>query len=659
MKKTNEPIFTPYTIGPYVLKNRLVALPVFTGYAFADGKVSPMMLEHYARLGASGVAMVIVANAAVSADGRTSPFSLRIDHDNYLDGLSALAEAIQREGSLACLQLNHAGQLASADQPRQPAPVQMKHLRFKISALKEFMEFFPLEKRYGLTHRFLKQANKWQKGMNAEEQTQVIASFCQAARRAYHAGFDMIELHGANGYLICQFLSAFSNSEYPRVQEDFEQRTHFPLALIKSIKQHLPKDFPIGFRLILEEWVPNGIDVQQAIGFAKMLEKVGIAYLSNSAGTFNSIFLKNIRKRMARPAYLQQEVAMLHRHVKTPVIISGRILTPAIANQLIENRATDLIGLGRSLRTDPDWVSKAQQPNQQIRSCVNCLWCLKQVILDQGFNCQRWPERMRLKTMLRHQLQQRNNRILCVVAEPEDFTPLKIFLEQMKPAPKCFSPSLLCLPDKPRAQVFEAEKQAFIDWLERQDPSLGPIYCHPHRKAISPELQVQDATAKYNYGVVLLPQNRLQAWRTRLCFQIRKRAVVLMGRSLPCKRLLVAVDLSEATLLILSFLKAFQLHEPEVRVKIVHMQRHSDEPVQAKWQRMTEACQMDPDMLPLDIVETEMDPATGIVELVRHQAFDTIIMGRRGLSGLKRLLLGSVSAKTLKYLPNHTLIFID
>lgn len=113
--------------------------------------------------------MVVVANAAVAEDGRTSRFCLRIDSDDCIDGLSTLAETIKREGAVACLQLNHAGALAGSNHPSQPASTQIRHPGFKISAFKDFMEFFPLEQRYGLTQRFLRQVNHWREGMTEAE----------------------------------------------------------------------------------------------------------------------------------------------------------------------------------------------------------------------------------------------------------------------------------------------------------------------------------------------------------------------------------------------------------------------------------------------------------------------------------------------------------
>jgi 2,4-dienoyl-CoA reductase (NADPH2) len=177
-------IHTPLQMGPYRLKNRLVALPVFTGYANPDGCVSPLLLTHYTRLAASGVSMVVVANVAVSSDGVTSEFNLRIDADRYVSGLSDLAAAIRDQGALACIQLNHAGRFAKTEQPLLASPADASHLVHHMSALKGFMHAFPFEKRFGLTHFFLKQIAAWHRSMTEAQIDAVITQFGRAAMRA-------------------------------------------------------------------------------------------------------------------------------------------------------------------------------------------------------------------------------------------------------------------------------------------------------------------------------------------------------------------------------------------------------------------------------------------------------------------------------------------
>ena len=159
---------------------------------------------------------------------------------------------------------------------------------------------------------------------------------------------------------------------------------------------------------MLREWVPGGIKLPQAIAVAKLLENEGIAYLSATEGTFNSIFFGDVMKKMSQPAYLRKDMEKLTGGIKVPTIISGRILGPSLANELIREKTADLIGLGRPLRVDFNWVKKAKKQNQKIISCTNCNWCLKRVVLDQGFSCRRWPKMIQQRADLDHQLLTRN-----------------------------------------------------------------------------------------------------------------------------------------------------------------------------------------------------------------------------------------------------------
>ena len=229
--KASPTIFSPFSLGPYRLKNRLVALPVYTGYAYPDGRVSPQLIAHYARLAASGVSVVVVANAAVAPEGMTSLHNLRVDRDDYLPGLARLAQTIRRQGALSCLQLNHAGRLAKTRQPLLPCPADKKNLAFNIAALKDFMNFFPFERRFDLTRSFLRRIGTWRRAMTFEERRKIIVDFADAAERASQAGFDMVEIHGANGYLLCQFLSRFTNKLSSDSGGSFASRAAFPLAV--------------------------------------------------------------------------------------------------------------------------------------------------------------------------------------------------------------------------------------------------------------------------------------------------------------------------------------------------------------------------------------------------------------------------------------------
>ena len=177
-------LFSQAKIKGLKLKNRLVALPVFTGYALPDGRVSSLMIEHYRRLARSGASMVVVPNVAIAENGRTSDRSLLIDRDEQIDELRRLAGVIKENKAVACLQLNHAGRYAVTDRPMLPSAMDATEIARNISVLKSFMESFPFVKRFGLTAHVANMTAGWTREMTNGDIQQTIAMFGEAAQSA-------------------------------------------------------------------------------------------------------------------------------------------------------------------------------------------------------------------------------------------------------------------------------------------------------------------------------------------------------------------------------------------------------------------------------------------------------------------------------------------
>ena len=255
-----EKLFSTARIQGIELKNRLVALPLFTGYALPDARLSPLMLDHYRRLGESGAAVVVIPNVAVSANGITSERGLLLDHDKHIAGLNRLARVIKENGSIACIQLNHAGRYAVTDNPFLPSAMNTGEITTRISTLKNFMKSFPFVKRFGLTAHVAKMTAGWTQQMSDGEIEQIIGLFGDAAVRAYQAGFDMIELHGATGYLITQFLSAATNRRQPpwggTLETRFTSRHGYRTLSVLSSRA----DMKIGMHQFMQR-VPKNKDI--------------------------------------------------------------------------------------------------------------------------------------------------------------------------------------------------------------------------------------------------------------------------------------------------------------------------------------------------------------------------------------------------------------
>ncbi|WDP90709.1 MAG: hypothetical protein HUN04_13790 [Desulfobacter sp.] len=657
-------LFSPLACGPLTLKNRLVALPVHTGFACPDGRVSTWMEKFYTRLAASGVALVVVANAAVSPDGVVSRFNLRADRDEFIPGLARLAAAVKARGAMACLQLNHAGRFAKTQRPLLPSPIIAGNLAFNVESLKEFMEFFPFEKRFGLTRYLISKIRTWGSPMTDDDRERVIRDFGAAAKRAAEAGFDMVELHGANGYLLCQYLSKFTNKLTNEFGGSKRRRAAFPLAVIREIKKQVPQGFPFGFRLILNEWVPGGIRPEEAADFARCLEKEDAAYLSVSAATYNSLFTLEVRKKMAVPAYLEKETAGLARQITTPVIISGRITTPAKAASVIRKGSADLIGLGRPLRADPEWPAKARGSGKKIIPCINCNHCIKQVILEKGFLCRQWPRWRQEQTLLEHQLLTRNRRSLWIAAHPTDLDTFKPFLPLLLPPEKKKSDHAILLRCDPlESQNLDTLKQGFSAWLECQFAPSG-LSGIPRTHTLAASLDtfeeaIEAEIRQGDYGITFLAARPDQPWQTHLLYRIRGKTMVLLNTHPRPFRVIVPIDLSETTLLLLRTLGQTLMQIPLFSFDFIHIETGSTAAAPSlTWNEAVKITGMDRS-IPLERIRTTSEVVPALAELIHRRDYGTIAMGKRGISGIKRWLLGSVSAGLLRQLNDRSLFLID
>ena len=656
-------LFTSIRLGPYRLKNRLVALPVFSGYARPDGRASDLLIDHYAALARSGVAMVIVANAAVAADGRVAANNLRADADKFLPGLERLASAIKRQDALAVLQLNHGGRFAKTPQPLAPSALEAAHISFHLASLREFMEFFPLEHRFGLTRDFMQRVSAWTRSMSTEEQAAVAAAFGDAAVRACAAGFDAVELHGATGYLLAQFLSGFSHKDASGSPAGFGERIRFPLRVVREVKRRLPPGCLLGFRLLLREWVPGGIDLDEALAFAETLAAEGINYLSPSVGTYHSMFLPDVRAITARPGYLRADCRALKQRVALPVIASGRVLDPALAEQLLTEGAGDLVGLGRGLRADLHWVSKARS-GRPITACRNCNLCLRGVVLEQGFACSRWPGWVREKAVLEQRLLKRDtDRTLWIVAGSRDLdvmhTPIATAAIPARPGTDTM---VLFLKSAGSDLEFERRTAEFTSWSRAWWQQHGTADVRLSFKVIAlhrpPEEHIAAEMVQAGFGTVILGRNHLELWRERFLYRQQAKAVCLIGTHPQWARVLVPLDLGLASLLVLRHLEQSLMPRPDLKLDFLHVFQEKEARAHKRWREIHKVLGWRKP-LPLRVVSPGGDVAATILHELNQGDFGTLVMGKRGLSRIKQFLLGSVSAAVLKRLTTQTLLLID
>jgi 2,4-dienoyl-CoA reductase (NADPH2) len=355
-------VFSKIKVGSKELKNRLTMAPLYLGYAGEGGTVSNLFIDHYRLMAKSGVGMVVVENATVDyPTGSGSNRTLRADTDENLEGLTRLAAAIKKEGAIACQQINHAGRFAAiADPALAPSAVQT----------------------FGRMPRAL----------TKDEMRAIVRKFADAASRVKKAGFDMVELHGGTGYLLSSFVSPRTNKRDDEYGGSLGNRQRFPLEVVQEVKAAVG-DFPVGYRFLADEWLPDGLKISESVQYAKALAAAGVAYISVMGGTYESFFLPDVLQASRKDGYMVDLAAAVKKAVNVPVITAGRISTGAFAESVLAEGKADLVGLARVLWADPEWPSKVKEgrENEIVHCASDCDdTCTKLVTKGKLAFCVRW-----------------------------------------------------------------------------------------------------------------------------------------------------------------------------------------------------------------------------------------------------------------------------
>ncbi len=341
-----------------------------------DGSVTDKTIEHYRKRAAGGPAMVIVEAHSVSPEGIVSNHQARIYDDRFIEGLSKIASAMKAEGTVPAIQIHHAG--------RQTTPRVIKRKPFAPSTLPcptIMTEVEPL---------------------NIDAIEKIVRDFGQAALRAVEAGFELLEIHGAHGYLINQFLSRFSNIREDQYGGDTTGRTRFAKEVVEEVRRCLGKDFPISFKISAQEFVDEGLDVDESIGILQQLVASGVDIVQVSAG--NDGTPEWISQPMfMEKACLSDSAAKIKQALDVPIMTVGRINDPVLAESIIAEGKADLVCIGRGLLADPEMPKKAQAGQiDDIRTCIACNTCMESIFRKGRIECLVNPTLGREKEMEIH-----------------------------------------------------------------------------------------------------------------------------------------------------------------------------------------------------------------------------------------------------------------
>jgi 2,4-dienoyl-CoA reductase-like NADH-dependent reductase (Old Yellow Enzyme family) len=357
-------LFESTSINNLVLPNRFIRSATWEGFAGNDGSATPDLTTLLRKVSRGGVALVITGHAYVSREGQAGPWQLGIYSDRFIPGLSELTKSIHEVGGKIAIQIAHAGSHAA-------------------SRLSDLEPIGP-------------SVEETESGPNGREMTgddieAVTQAFASAAGRARAAGFDAVQIHGAHGYLISQFLSPFFNKRKDGYGGDIENRARFVVKVLKAIRKAVGPDYPVFIKLNSEDFLPGGFTIEDMLHTAAMLEEGGIDAIEMSGGTFLSG--KNSPSRKGKPApgepeaYYEPAAVLYKEKIGVPLILVGGIRTFETSARLVTEGVTDYIALSRPLIREPDLVNRWQSGDVRPALCVSDSRCFGPALKKQGIRC--------------------------------------------------------------------------------------------------------------------------------------------------------------------------------------------------------------------------------------------------------------------------------
>ncbi len=345
---TYRNLLSSFKIAGMEVKNRFVVPALATNYGDANGNITKKVMDYYIARAKGGYGLIVIEIVAVDPRGRAIPNQLGIWDDSFIPQWTEFIKALHKYGAKVAIQLHHAGRQCAKENIGGQTPV-------APSAI-------PCPLRKEMPHE-----------LSIQETYEIIDKFGAAARRAVESGVDAIEINGAHGYLIAQFMSQYSNKRIDEFGGNFEARMKFPKKIIKKIRREVGNGIPIIFRMSGEEKVPGGRDLLESTVVARVLEEQGVNAMSMSAGVYASLEHMSAPSEFS-PGHNVYIAEAIKKAVDIPVIIAGRINYPQLAEEIISSGKADFVALGRVSLADPEFPNKvASDTVNEIAPCVGCL----------------------------------------------------------------------------------------------------------------------------------------------------------------------------------------------------------------------------------------------------------------------------------------------
>lgn len=329
-------LFSPYSLGPLELSNRITIAPMCQ-YSAVDGLATDWHMIHLGSLALSGASLITLEATAVVPEGRISPNDLGLWSDAHADALAPVLAAMRRHSPIKIgIQLSHAGRKASTNVPweggAQIAP--------------DAANGWQTEGPSAIPHT---EGDAAPLALDAAGLERVRDSFVAAARRAHALGFDAIELHGAHGYLLHQFLSPLANHRTDAYGGSLENRMRYPLEVFAAVRAAVPS-MTLGMRISATDWVDGGWALEQSVRFAQELERIGCDFIHVSSGGVSTA-----QKIPVEPGYQIGFAERIKRDTGLPTIGVGLITEARHAEAILQAGQADVIALARAMLYDPRW----------------------------------------------------------------------------------------------------------------------------------------------------------------------------------------------------------------------------------------------------------------------------------------------------------------
>ncbi|HWZ59688.1 MAG TPA: NADH:flavin oxidoreductase/NADH oxidase [Gemmatimonadaceae bacterium] len=351
-------LFSPLTLRDITLRNRIVVSPMCE-YSSVDGLANDWHLVHLGSRAVGGAGLVFTEATAVTADGRISPQDLGIWSDAHIDPLARVTQFIDAHGGVAGVQLAHAGRKASTRRPWEGTG----SVSVADGGWRPIWAPSPIAFAEGwIVPEALDEA-----GIH-----EVTAAFAAAARRAYAAGFRVIEIHAAHGYLLHEFLSPLSNKRTDRYGGSFENRTRLLLDTVRAVREVWPERLPLFVRLSATDWVDTGWTIEDSVALARLLGPLGVDLVDCSSGGNTA---KYLGPPMA-PGYQVSLAERVRRDARVMTGTVGMIVAPEQAEAILREEQADIVFIARELLRDPYWPLHAAHtlktnvpwPDQYLRA---------------------------------------------------------------------------------------------------------------------------------------------------------------------------------------------------------------------------------------------------------------------------------------------------